>query len=399
MHLAVVASHPIQYYAPLFRMLARQLDLTVFYAHRATPIDQARAGFGVGFDWDIDLLSGYEHYFMLNRAKRPSLDQFGGCDTPEIATRLAEGCFDAVLVLGWHLKTYVQAGFTAKRLGLPLLARGDSQLATPRPTVKRALKAIAYPNILRLFDAALYVGMRSRAYWTHYHYPASRLFFSPHCVDTEWFAARATEGVRIALRARLGLADATKVALFAGKLVPFKRPLDLVCAIARLKAAGRKVALLVAGSGPLEVEMIAAARAAEVQLFMLGFCNQTEMPAAYAAADILVLPSDGRETWGLVANEALACGRPVVLSDAVGAAPDLLADQSAGRVFPVGDVAALADTLSKIIAHPPSREGIVAKSQAYSLAAASGGIEAALEETVRSNKRRGRLRPHTADPS
>jgi glycosyltransferase involved in cell wall biosynthesis len=392
MHLAIVASHPIQYYAPLFRKLAGRLDLTVFYAHRATPTDQANAGFGVGFEWDIDLLSGYEHFFLRNLAKRPGL-RFAGCDTPEIATRLADGRFDAVLVLGWHLKTYLQAGLAAKRLGLPLLARGDSQRSTPRTAIKKAAKAITYPAFLRLFDAALYVGERSRAYWTHYRYPPQRLFFSPHCIDTDWFAARATEAARFRLRARLGLADETKVALFAGKLVPFKRPLDLIYAAARLKAEGQEIAVLVAGDGPLQGEITAAARTAAVQLYALGFCNQTEMPAAYAAADVLVLPSDGRETWGLAANEALACGRPVLLSDAVGAAPDLAADCTAGRVFPMGDVPALAYALSRMTAHPPPHERIAAKSRAYSLAAAADGIETALAIAAGPSKRRVPLVP------
>ena len=386
MRLAVIASHPIQYHAPLFRELARRLDLTVFYAHLATPDDQARAGFGDSFVWDVDLLSGYEHVFLCNLAKRPGVDRFGGCDTPEIGARLAEGDFDAVLVLGWHLKTYLQAGLAAKRLGVPLLARGDSHLATPRPAVKRAVKAIVYPAFLRFFDAALYVGRRSRAYWTHYRYPMPRLFFSPHCVDTEWFAARATGAARVALRARLGLADEAKVILFAGKLLSLKRPLDLVSAAARLKLEGHDTAILVAGAGPLEHEMTAAARAAGVSLHMLGFCNQTEMPAAYAAADILVLPSES-ETWGLVANEALACGRPVVLSDAVGAAPDLAADKTAGRVFPVGDVAALAAVLHDIVRAPPTPAMITAKSAAYSLGAAADGIEAALSHGLGPNNR------------
>jgi glycosyltransferase involved in cell wall biosynthesis len=387
MHLAIVASHPIQYYAPLFRELARRLDLTVFYAYLATPDDQARAGFGIGFEWDVDLLAGYRHVFLRNSAKRPGLDRFGGCDTPEIGARLAEGRFDAVLVLGWHLKTYLQAGFAAKRLGLALLARGDSQLSTPRSTVKRAAKTIAYPALLCLFDAALYVGKRSRAYWTHYRYPASRLFFSPHCVDTDWFAARATDAARTALRARLGLADQTKVALFAGKLLPFKRPFDLVAAAARLKAEGRGLAVLVAGAGPLEGEIAATACSAGVSLHLLGFCNQTEMPAAYAAADVLVLPSDGRETWGLVANEALACGRPVVLSDAVGAAPDLAADKTAGRVFPVGNVSALATALDEVAKSPPTLPMIEAKSEAYNLCAAADGIEAAMKMTAQARRR------------
>jgi glycosyltransferase involved in cell wall biosynthesis len=380
MHLAVAASHPIQYYAPLFRELAQRLDLTVFYAHSATAADQARAGFGIGFEWDVDLLCGYEHMFLRNLAKRPGLDQFGGCDTPEIRASLVEGHFDAVLVLGWHLKTYLQAGFAAKRLGLPLLARGDSHLATPRPTATRVAKAVAYPAFLRFFDAALYVGERSREYWTHYRYPGSRLFFSPHCVDTQWFAARATESARVALRAQLGIPDNAKVALFAGKLMPIKRPLDLVAAAARLKTEGTEMAVLVAGAGPLESEMTAAARESGVSLYMLGFRNQTEMPAVYAAADILALTSES-ETWGLVANEALACRRPVVLSHAVGAAPDLAADKKAGRVFPVGDVAALAAALNDIARRPPIPAMIIAKSDQYSLGAAADGIEAAIQHS------------------
>ncbi len=388
MRLAIVASHPIQYHAPLFRELARRLDLTVFYAHRATQADQARAGFGVGFDWDTDLFSGYRNFFLKNLAKRPGLDHFFGCDTPEIAERLRENRFDVLLVPGWHLKAYLQVLFAAKRLGLPVLARGDSHLDTPRSRLKKAVKAAVYPGLLRLFDGALYVGKRSQAYWRHYGYPAERLFFSPHCVDTEWFGARATPEARHKLRARLGLPDGAKVMLFAGKLEPKKRPLDLVAAAALLKREGHQISILVAGAGLLEKEVSAAAIAAGIPLYGLGFCNQSEMPAVYAAADVLVLPSDGRETWGLVANEALACGRPVVLSDAVGAAPDLAEDGTAGRIFPVGAVRALADAMSDLIAHPPPREAIVAKSQAYSLAAGAAGIEAALAKTVPATTRR-----------
>jgi len=374
MRLAVVASHPIQYHAPLFRELARQINLTVFFAHRATPADQAHAGFGVEFDWDIDLLSQYEHVFLRNIARKPGLDAFPGCDTPDIGTRLAEGHFDAVLVMGWHLKSFVQALVAAKRLGMPVLSRGDSQLRTQRSALKKAAKAFAYPAFLRLFDAGLYVGERSRAYWRRYGYPSSRLFFSPHCVDAQWFAVRATTEARTALRARLGLAPDAKVALFAGKLVPMKRPLDLVASAARLRHKRRELALLVAGSGPLQDEIAVRARLEGVTLHHLGFCNQSEMPAVYAAADVLVLTSEASETFGLVANEALACGRPVVLSDAVGAAPDLAADGSAGRVYPMGDIAALALALDEILLRPPTYEAMAARSARYSLAAAVDGI-------------------------
>jgi glycosyltransferase involved in cell wall biosynthesis len=382
MRLAVVASHPIQYQAVLFRALASLFDLTVFFAHRATQADQAKAGFGVAFDWDIDLLSGYESVFLRNVAKRPGIGEFLGCDTPEIGSLLAKRGFDAVLVLGWHLKTFLQAVFAAKRLGLALLVRGDSHLDTPRSAFKRAGKAVAYPALLRLFDAALYVGERSLAYWRHYGYPERRLFYSPHCIDTSWFAGRATAEVRRLVRTRLNVACDMPVALFAGKLVPLKRPLDLIAAAALLKAMSREIAIFVAGAGPLECDIVSSARAADVACHALGFCNQSKMPEVYAAADVLVLPS-AHETWGLVANEALACGRPVIVSSTVGCAPDLAADQTVGRAFPVGDVTALASAIWDLIRHPPSQHLIAAKSATFSPAAAANGILHAAEFAVR----------------
>ena len=69
LRLAVLASHPVQYYAPMFQELARRLELEVFYAHQATPDQQAAAGFGQAFEWDVDLLSGYRHTFLKNVAR------------------------------------------------------------------------------------------------------------------------------------------------------------------------------------------------------------------------------------------------------------------------------------------------------------------------------------------
>jgi glycosyltransferase involved in cell wall biosynthesis len=102
------------------------------------------------------------------------------------------------------------------------------------------------------------------------------------------------------------------------------------------------------------------------------------MPAAYAASDCLVLPSE-QETWGLVANEALACGRPIVVSEACGCAPDLARDGSVGRTFPAGDPAALADAIGDLAASPPCPTAITALSRAYSVQAAVAGIRCAAD--------------------
>jgi glycosyltransferase involved in cell wall biosynthesis len=388
--IAVVTSHPIQYYAPLFRELARRLDLHVFYMHRVTVQDQAQAGFGVGFQWDVDLLSGYASSFLNNVARQPGLHHFKGVEVPSVGAALRQGRFDAVLVTGWHLKGYVEAIWAAKWYGLPVMVRGDSQMETQRSFAKRAAKELVYPLVLRAFDAALYVGARSKAYWRHYHCPESRLFFSPHCVDNDWFAAQAADGAGSVLRERLGVSPNASIVLFAGKLQPFKRPLDVIDACSLLRANGKDAQVLVAGTGELKQSIRERAAALGVPVHMLGFVNQSQMPAAYAAADVLVLPSTSSETWGLVANEALACSTPIVVSDACGCAPDLAADNVAGATYAMGDVQALAYRLSGLLEHPPSADQIARKISQYSVPSAADGIQAAALAIARKSGARTR---------
>lgn len=378
MRLGVLTSHPIQYYAPLFRHLAERVDLDVLYAHRPTALQQGGSGFEVPFEWDVDLLSGYQHRFLVNRAKRPGSDHFGGCDTPDVADAIRRARYDALLVTGWYLKTYLQGIFAAKRAGIPVIVRGDSHLTTPRNLAKRLAKGLAYPALLRVFDAALHVGELNRRYFLHYGYPASRLFKAPHCIDTAYFAARGTRENGRALRASLGIAETEQVVLFAGKLVDFKRPLDVVEAVARLSAS-RPVSLVVAGAGPLEAQVASLARERSVRLHALGFCNQSRMPSIYAAAQVLVLPSTGQETWGLVCNEAIACGTPIVVADAVGCAPDLVLERHAGRMFGLGDIDGLASAIAAVMDLPPSRSCLERVSREHSLAAAAEGVEQALQ--------------------
>lgn len=377
--LAILASHPVQYYAPLFRTLAQRLDLMVFYAHDATAQDQARAGFGVGFGWDVDLLSGYKHTFLTNVARNPMLGRFAGVDTPEISQRLREGQFDVLLLMGWYLKSFIQGLIAAKRLGITVMVRGDSHLDTPRSGLKIAAKRALYPYFLRRFDAALVVGKRNRIYWEHYSYPSERMFDAPHCVDNLFFSARATPEARSSLRERLGIQTDAKVVLFAGKLVPFKRPLDMIDAVACVRQHSVKVEVLVAGSGELGVPLQQRARDLDVPLHMLGFQNQTEMPLAYAAADVLVLPSDGRETWGLVVNEALASGTPALVSDAVGCAPDLVDLMGPGATFRVGEVSDLAEKLRTVLLTPPENHYIANAAEAFDLELVADRIAFAAE--------------------
>lgn len=374
--LGLLASHPIQYQAPIFRALARMSDLTVFFAHRQSAQAQAQAGFGTPFDWDVDLLDGYRHVFLDNVARQPGTGHFGGCDTPGVATAIAAGRFDAFVVMGWNLKAYWQAVRACRAGGVPVMVRGDSQLATRRSLLKRAVKRIAYPWLLSRFDAALYVGARNRDYLLHYGMPPRRLFFAPHSVDVAAFSSGAAASDPAALRASWHVAATDAVLLFSGKLLPEKRVPDLLEAAALLRARGRPVHVVLAGDGPQREALMEHADAARLPLTVLGFQNQSHMPAVYRAADLLVLPS-ASETWGLVVNEALACGTRCVVSEPCGCVPDLVGPGT-GRAFAVGDTPALAAAVASMLDGPVEPDRLAAVNAAYSPPATACGIVQAM---------------------
>ncbi len=351
--LAILASHPIQYQAPLFQALAKVLNLHVYFAHRQTPKGQAAAGFGVEFDWDIDLLSGYNHTFLKNTARNPSTDHFFGCDTPEIKTLLKNKKPDAFLVNGWNLKSYWQGILACRRLKIPVLIRSESQLSTPRSVIKKIVKRIFYKKMLQFFDAYLAIGTRSREYFLYYGVDPKFIFCAPYFVDNEFFQRRALAvgPLRAELRKDWGVKDRTILALFVGKFISKKRPIDLVYALSILHKRGINIEGVFVGSGPLENKIQKVARKLSVKIHLVGFKNQTELPAYYKACDFIVLPSIGSETWGLVINEAMACGLPAVVSDVVGCAPDLITEGKTGEIFKVGNVETLAISIERLLSY------------------------------------------------
>jgi glycosyltransferase involved in cell wall biosynthesis len=365
--LGILATHPIQYHAPLYRALAAraEIDLTVYYAHRPTAAEQG-VGFGVPFEWDVDLTSGYDHIFLRNVARANS-DRFGDYDTPEIGSIIDREKFDAFLVHGWQTKSYWQAMRACWRTRTPVYVRGDSQLGDDRLLIKRAVKRLAYPFFMSRFAACLAVGVRSDAYFRYYG--ARRVVRAPHFVDNAAFAAGAARARvrRAEARAKWGISPSATVALFAGKMSAKKRPLDLVEAVARTPG----VHALMVGDGVLRGESGA-------NVTFAGFRNQSDMPEAYAVADVLVLPSDRQETWGLVVNEAMASGVPAIVSDAVGCAPDLIVPGMTGWTYPAGDVEALAAALGRLVADPGASERMGAAAAAhvagYSVGAAAVGV-------------------------
>ena len=354
--LAIISTHPIQYHTPWFCGLAEHPDLRphVYYCHKATPEEQAQAGFGVAFDWDIPLLEGYSYTFLRNLAIPAGHGRFRGFDTPEIAKIIREHQYDAVLVNGWNYKSAWQAIWASWQAGVKVLVRGDSHLYSPRTLPTRMAKALVYKRFIPRFGACLAVGHWSREYFLHYGARPERIFFVPHAVDNERIEGerQRLEPLRRELRQKWALNEKALVFVFSGKFIAKKRPLDFVLAIDRAARQGAAIQGVMVGDGPLRADCEAIVHESRSPIRFTGFLNQTEIIGAHIASDALVLPSDGGETWGLVVNEAMACGRPCIVSDRVGCGPDLVLPDKTGVVFPLGNVSALAASMVRLARNP-----------------------------------------------
>lgn len=340
--LVIVETHPIQYKAPLFRLLAAdpRLDPIVCYAMIPDRTQQGD-GFGVSFAWDLPLLEGYRYEVLENVAREPSVTRFDGCDTPDLHARLKELQPDAVMVNGWVAKTCLQALWACRRLGIPCLVRGEANLNRSRAAWKHLLHRL----LLSQYQAFLYIGSANQAFYRFHRRPDHQLFFAPYAVDNERFHREALSrvGCRDMLRRSFGMPEDAVSFLFCGKLEEKKRPGDVLLAMAALpESLRRRAHALMVGEGPLRKSLEAIAARHDLKVTFAGFRNQSELPDVYAAADALVLPSDSGETWGLVVNEAMASLRPAVVSRSAGCCADLIVEGETGHAYDCGDTEGLA---------------------------------------------------------
>lgn len=328
--LAIITTHPIQYNAPLFKLLVERssIEIKVFYTWSQAKLSVYDPGFNHQRTWDIPLLTGYDLCFVENIAKEPGSHHFKGIINPSLIKEVETWLPDAVLVFGWSFQSHLACmrHFKGK---IPVFFRGDSTLLDEEGGPKTWLRRISLRWGYRFVDKAFYTGRNNRAYFEAHGLKGGRLKFAPHAVDNKRFQECGNEEAGRAVRASLGFTATDFLILFAGKFEEKKNPFYLIDLAAAIKDPQVKFVLL--GNGPLENRLKEKARF-DTRIKFLPFRNQSAMPALYAAADCFILPSTGPgETWGLAANEAMACGLPVLLSEKVGGAVDLIAGN--GIVF------------------------------------------------------------------
>ena len=373
LRLAVIATHPIQYQAPVWRALAVRDDvaLQVFFSSDIGAHVYHDREFGREIKWDVPVVEGYSHTFLSCDPKGRNVTAWGH-GARGLRRKLRGFAPDVVLLNAYGGRFWIEALFAARVLGVPVILRHEaSDDAIQRSRVKHWLRAL----VLRVFYAQVAgfaaIGTAARRHLVRCGVQDGMIGRAPYNVDSDFFITEAARWLpqRARLRSKLGISESDVTMLFSGKLISKKGPNLIVAAMRRLPPEiRRRLHWCVVGDGELRAQLQKEAR----ELFgdrahFAGFVNQCDLGRWYAAADFLVLPSlAGRgETWGLVVNEAFHFGLPAIVSDGVGCQPDLVPDDRFGRVFRSGDADSLALAIRQLAEElPAGRQGYAASTQA-----------------------------------
>jgi glycosyltransferase involved in cell wall biosynthesis len=352
--IAVLNSHPIQYFAPLYAYLnaAPDLDLTALYLSDVSIRGEEDAGFGRDVKWDLDLLAGYRSVFLGDAARKRKPGRFWSLVAPQVWNELRSGCYDVLWLHGHNYAANLLALIAAKTVGISVLMRGETHLGLPRGAIKSMLHRPVMGTLYRWCDRFLAIGSANAAFYRAMGVPDHKIFLMPYSVDNERFikSATLTNDQKTKIRKQYNIPLDRPSVLYAAKFTPRKRPGDLLDAVRRVKIeTTRPFTVVMTGSGELEQELrVFCVEHALDNIVFTGFVNQSELPALYAASDVFVLPAEN-EAWGLAVNEAMCASLPVVVSREIGCVADLVRDGVNGYTPEAGDVAGLADALQRLI--------------------------------------------------
>lgn len=395
--LAIVISHPIQHFVPFYRAIAEQksIALKVFFCSRIGAETYHDPEMGVSFKWAADLTSGYDHEF-LPEADRIDSISFSSVDNPSIAAALAAFAPDAVLISGYAQKTALRALLWSRLRGVPVLMVSDGYLGgRHRCLVRRAARACVLRPLFAQVSAFLTIGDENERMYAYFGVSSARMFRTPITIDEKLFLRVREERTsrRARLRNELGIGESDVVFVSIGKLTARKRPADFVEASLELAKAPRdeRIVTVLCGDGAERDCLAQRLAGAAERIRLAGFVNLDRLPDFYAAADVLVHPSEA-DPHPLACSEAACVGLPMILSDRVGAigSTDIARPGQNAIVYPCGDIGALAGAMQRVASDPRLRDSMSAASvriyDECGMAASLEGLQAALDDVTRARR-------------
>ena len=381
---AIFATHPVQYHVPIWRTLANTpgFDVTVYYFSDHSVRGGIDAGFGVAVAWDIPLLDGYKSVFLSRNA---NLDQPGTVAIDDAKKLLRDGGYQCVVVQGYTHKFERQVVSAAKKLGIGVAMRGEFSDSSRRSLVKTMVRELYLRWFYSHVDQFCVIGDTARAHLRRFGVTDARMHSSPYAVDDRMLENQIAQLDRTKERQEQNLAPQQVVCLFSGKLISRKEPLLLLEAISHCRFKDR-IVLMILGDGELKPKVLELGEKVLGSRFIFrGFVNQSQLGKYFIASDLLVLPSNF-ETWGLVVNEAMQFGLPVLVSDRVGCHPDLVPQGRSGRVFKSQDALDLAAKLDEMVGDDAARQRMGYEARKiisdYTIGHATEGLAEALKQAL-----------------
>jgi glycosyltransferase involved in cell wall biosynthesis len=363
--LAVYASHPIQYQAPIFRELNKlsEINLTVLYGDNIGLEEIYNSEFEVSFKWDIPLMEGYKFGFFRNFSLSRVRGFFSRVN-PGIFFHILTGTYEVVLIHGYHTLTSWLVFIAAKLRGVKIIMRGE---AIPKDRTRNFRSRISQRLakwILSCCDAVMYSCSGNKQYWEQLNVPHKKMFFIPCAVDNEYFRAqhRLLEGKTEELKKKVGASADDFVVLFSARFTERKRPLDLINAVAQIDH--EEIFLLFVGDGPERKLMEELVKSHGMKSKFTGFINQSLLSEYYSIANLFVVISS-YDASPKALNEALNFGMPVICSEAVGTVHDLVVDGVNGFVVGVGDMNKISQKLKDLNCDRPLARDMGKKSMEF----------------------------------
>lgn len=350
-----VNSHPIQYFAPLYKYLSSEgMDVEVWYGSDESVRGAYDKGFGIEVKWDVPLLEGYKNRFFRNHSWKPShFKGFWGLLNLGMVRELFKIPPSIIVVHGWGYATNTLVILAGALRGHTLCLRCEMpqnqelmKMGVKQEIKKWGLKNLLFPR----FKWFLYIGTQNELFYKSYGIPERKLLFCPYCVDNARYQKQSAvlRPEKNSLKAAKGIPAADKVIIYSGKYIAKKRPLDLIQAFAGLEKDN--VWLIMIGEGELRATMQATIAANKISNILLtGFINQSEIADYYALGDIFVMCSTLGETWGLSVNEAMNFGLPLLISETTGCSSDLVREGVNGYLFKTGNTGDLTGKLNRLL--------------------------------------------------
>jgi glycosyltransferase involved in cell wall biosynthesis len=364
---AIVFPRAQPYYCKFFQRLAAHpaIELTVYFYSDLGARGTLDPGYQVPVEWDLDMWTGYSHYFPRNYAPRPDLSRFSGIFHPSLIRDLSPSRYDVVVMHGWWGATTWMTLAALFARSVPVLMYSDKNVIDWSSGWRQSLRNRLLRAVFWRIRAFTAIGRRNAEFYRSLGIPEAKIFPTPLAVDNDFFQHewRRLQPQRPALRTQVGIPSDAVVILSISRLLPWKGILHLVKAFSALRDY-EYVHLVITGDGPQRTELEAIVSSQKIpRVHFVGFQNYTQVPAYYAMSDIFVLPSF-REPWGCVVSEAMNFALPIVASRDGGAVGDLVEDGGNGLLFDYGNVEQLTGHLSYLAANAEVRRKMGEKSAA-----------------------------------